>query len=197
MIPGDINNDHQIDNNDLTSYLNYTGLRQGDADFEGYVSKGDINRNGLIDAYDISNVSTRLDGGVDAAVKDSLAGHLDISADKTECAKGEMLTIRVRGIGLHSVNALSFALPYDGADFETAGITVKGIQGMENMTNDRLHTNGRKSLYPTFVNIGEQPTLAGDMELFTIRLKAKRAAHFDLKISDGMLVDRHLNTVKF
>ncbi|HVZ25417.1 MAG TPA: TIM-barrel domain-containing protein, partial [Sediminibacterium sp.] len=177
MIPGDINDDHQIDDNDLTSYLNYTGLRKGDADFEGYVSKGDINQNGLIDAYDISHVGTRLNGGVDAAVKDSLAGRLDIRADKTDCNKGEILTIHVRGIGLHSVNALSFALPYDAADFEFDGIQPKGMESMENMTNDRLHTNGSKVLYPTFVNIGEQPTLQGDTELFTIRLKARRNAH--------------------
>src|SRR5699024_8380563 len=35
FIPGDINSDGKIDHYDLTSYTNYTGLRQGDADFEG------------------------------------------------------------------------------------------------------------------------------------------------------------------
>jgi alpha-glucosidase (family GH31 glycosyl hydrolase) len=197
VIPGDINNDHKIDKNDLTSYLNYAGLRRGDADFEGYISKGDINKNGLIDAYDISNVATRLDGGIDAAVKDSLAGHLSISADKSDCAKGELVTIHVKGVGLHSVNALSFSLPYDEADFEFAGMTVKGMENMENMTNDRLHTNGMKSLYLTFVNIGEQPVIEGTVDLFSIQLKARRNAHFTLKTSNGLLVDRHLNEIRF
>ncbi|MEO8112590.1 MAG: TIM-barrel domain-containing protein, partial [Ginsengibacter sp.] len=71
-LPGDINNDHKIDNNDLTSYMNYTGLKKGDADFEGYISKGDINKNNLIDAYDISAAATQLEGGVkttDSATK--------------------------------------------------------------------------------------------------------------------------------
>src|SRR5690606_816655 len=63
-LPGDINNDHKIDRNDLTSYMNYTGLRLGDGDFEGYISNGDINKNNLIDAYDISVVATQLEGGV-------------------------------------------------------------------------------------------------------------------------------------
>lgn len=75
-LPGDINNDQRIDRNDLTSYLNYTGLRKGDSDFEGYVSKGDVNKNDLIDAYDISNVATRLNGGVNAPQKDRLTGML-------------------------------------------------------------------------------------------------------------------------
>ena len=37
LIPGDINNDHRIDSTDLTSYINCTGLKKGDSDFEGYV----------------------------------------------------------------------------------------------------------------------------------------------------------------
>ncbi len=65
-LQGDINVDGKIDGNDLTSYTNYTGLRKGDSDFEGYISNGDINKNDLIDAYDISVVATRrLEGGVD------------------------------------------------------------------------------------------------------------------------------------
>ena len=63
QIPGDINQDGKVDENDFTSYLNYTGLRKGDGDFDGYVSVGDVNRNGMIDAEDISNVATQLEGG--------------------------------------------------------------------------------------------------------------------------------------
>ena len=50
VLQGDINHDNRIDENDLTSYMNYTGLRRGDSDFD-YVSAGDINQNTLIAAY--------------------------------------------------------------------------------------------------------------------------------------------------
>src|SRR5699024_11148323 len=33
-LPGDVNQDHEVDANDLTSYVNYTGLRKGDAEFD-------------------------------------------------------------------------------------------------------------------------------------------------------------------
>lgn len=197
LIPGDINSDHRIDNNDLTAYINYTGLRKGDADFEGYVSKGDVNKNGLIEAYDISNAAIRLNGGVDAGQKDSLSGRLEISAPKKSYTKDEIVEINVKGINLKSVNALSFALPYNMQDFEVMGIVPIRMKQMENMTNDRLHSNGQKALYPTFVNIGEQELLEGTMDLFVIKLKAKRTAIYDLKPVDGLLVDRHLNTLKF
>ncbi len=61
-MPGDINNDGRVDRNDFVSYTNYTGLRRGDADFD-YVSIGDVNRNGMIDVYDISTVAVRLEDG--------------------------------------------------------------------------------------------------------------------------------------
>lgn len=196
-LPGDINNDKLVDENDLTSYINYTGLRRGDADFEGYISNGDLNRNGLIDAYDISVVATQLEGGADGVRGEKVEGSLSISTPKRAYAKGEVVEVLVKGTGLRFVNALSFALPYDPADYEFAGIRPLGMKEMENLTNDRLHTNGTKSLYPTFVNIGEREALEGDGDLFIIQLKAKRNVTFNLKMADGHLVDKVLNVRRF
>ena len=81
-LQGDINADGKIDGNDLTSYTNYTGLRKGDSDFEGYISNGDINKNGLIDAYDISVVATQLEGGVDNRGTEKVDGTIEISTSK-------------------------------------------------------------------------------------------------------------------
>lgn len=196
-IPGDINQDKLVDENDLTSYMNYTGLRRGDSDFEGYISKGDLNDNGLIDAYDISAVAVRLETGVSSRQVPSVAGEIQIVPSKKVYNEGETVEIRVSGKGLRSVNALSFALPYDPQLLEYVGIEATGMKEMRNLTNDRLHTNGTKALYPTFVNMGEKPYLEGDTELMTIKFKAKRKQKLDLKVLDGMLVDKYMNTVKF
>ena len=196
-LPGDINHDRLLDENDLTSYTNYTGLRQGDADFEGYISNGDLNRNGLIDAYDISVVATALDGGIAPQRPDTLQGTVTLSTVKKSYQAGETIDIVVRGQGLNGVNALSFALPYDATAYEFAGIEAGAVSGMRNLTNDRLHTSGVKALYPTFVNIGDRETLKGDAVLFTIHLKAKKDVRFDLKAQDGMLVSKQLEYVGF
>ena len=196
-LPGDINHDRLLDENDLTSYTNYTGLRQGDADFEGYISNGDLNRNGLIDAYDISVVATALDGGIAPQRPDTLQGAVTLSTVKKSYQAGETIDIVVRGQGLNGVNALSFALPYDATAYEFAGIEAGAVSGMRNLTNDRLHTSGVKALYPTFVNIGDRETLKGDAVLFTIHLKAKKNVRFDLKAQDGMLVSKQLEYVGF
>ncbi len=197
LLPGDINNDHLIDRNDFTSYTNYTGLRKGDADFEGYVSNGDINKNDLIDAYDISVVATQLDGGLADDKVEKVAGKIDLSTAKQNYNAGEIIEVLVKGVNLKSVNAVSFALPYSQQDYEFVAVQPLNVKGMENLTNDRLHTNGTKALYPTFINVGNKAAVEGNVDLFVLKFKAKRKLKFDLKAVDGFLVDKNLNTVKF
>lgn len=193
---GDINHDKRIDENDLTSYMNYTGLRKGDSDFD-YVSAGDINKNGLIDAYDISCVTTELDGGVRNS-NDKVSGSLMLTPNKKTFAAGDMVEVTVSGKALHYVNALSFALPYNTSELEYVGTEILGMKDMVNLTYDRLHTNGQKELFPTFINRGNNFLLdEGDHNLFVIKFRAKKAGKFTLKAKDGMLVDRNLGTVNF
>ena len=194
--PGDINNDRLIDRNDLTSYINYMGLRQGDADFEGYVSNGDVNKNNLIDAYDVSVVATKIDGGISDAKIENLVGNLALTTAKQSYNKDEIIEVKVSGKNLKSVNALSFALPYSTTAYDFVGIQSLNTKKMENLTNDRLHSNGEKVLYPAFVNLGKQEALEGNSDLFIIKLKAKQKVNFNLKPMQMMLVDKNLNTLK-
>lgn len=193
-IPGDINHDGKIDENDLTSYMNYTGLRKGDADYEGYISKGDLNNNGLIDAYDISAVAVELDGGINGESVPQVDGTLTVVPSKSNHNAGDVVELTVKGKGLRSVNALSMAIPYDAQRYEYVGVEVKEpLAGMKELTYDRLHKNGQKALYPTFVNLGEKPAAEGDVDLMVIRFKAKAKGKTDLKAIDIMLVDKDLN----
>ena len=195
-LQGDINNDGKIDGNDLTSYTNYTGLRIGDSDF-GYISNGDINKNDLIDAYDISVVATLLEDGVSNQQTGKVDGSIKISTAKPMYNKDEIVEVLVKGENLKSINALSFALPYNQRDFEFMGVQPLNMKSMENLTYDRLHTNGSKALYPTFVNIGNKEAIEGTADLFILKLKVKHKVKFDLKAVDGILVDKSLNTHKF
>ena len=192
--PGDINNDRLIDRNDLTSYTNYTGLRLGDADFEGYVSKGDVNKNNLIDAYDISVVATQLDGGAETVSTEKITGNIRLSTKHKAYAKDDIIEVIVSGENLKAVNAFSFALPYKSSDYEYLGIETLNTLKMENLTNDRLHSNREKVLYPTFVNIGNQETIEGSLDLFIIKFKANQKVTFNLKTLEGMLIDKNLNS---
>ena len=96
---------------------------------------------------------------------------------------------------MQSVNALSMCLPYDATELEYVGIEPTAVKDMYNMTNDRLHTNGQKALYPTFVNLGMQNLLTGDAELMKIMFKARKSMKWNAKVTDRMLVDRHMKYI--
>ena len=139
-----------------------------------------------------------MNGGVqtiDSAAK--VFGTLQISTAKQNYKKGETIEIMVKGVNLTNVNALSFALPYNQQDYEYVGVQSLQTGSMENFTNDRLHTDGSKVLYPTFVNVGNKPTLNGSENLFIIKLKAKQNVTFNLKPEHGILVDKNLEYINF
>ena len=198
-IQGDINKDGKLDDNDLTSYMNYTGLRRGDADFD-YVSIGDVNGNGLIDAYDISMVATTLDGGVqlpDSAYQAPVLGTLTVEAPKKPVNAGEEITVVVRGRDLKNVNALSLALPYNAAEWQfVKSEAAPALAGMVNLTYDRLHTDGSKVLYPTFVNRGEKARLEGSQPLATLTFKARKRATFTPRPASQLLVGPNMRSAK-
>lgn len=192
LIPGDVNQDGKIDENDLTSYMNYTGLKKGDSDFDGYISNGDINGNGLIDAYDISNVATQLEGGVTDKDMRQPAGTITYTYNKAAYQAGDEVTVTVKGTGLQAVNALSLVMPYDLKTMQYTKTDPVAVKDMRNMTYDRHHTDGSQVLYPTFVNIGQQPTLEGSATLFVIHFKALRAFRAPKASAKGMLVSNNL-----
>lgn len=195
-LSGDINKDKKIDENDLTSYLNYNGLRKGDSDFD-YVSIGDVNENGTIDASDISVAATRIGDGVYEKPENTIGGTITIAADKKSYKVGEEVVITINGQALANVNAFGLALPYNPAEYDYVGIEAIGTGNMTNYSKNRLHTDGETVIYPTFINEGNQNTINGDVELVKVTLKAKKNIKFNIKAINGVIVDKHLNTVKF
>ena len=182
VIPGDINKDGKVDGNDLTSYMNYTGLRSVDSDFD-YVSDGDIDGNGLIDAYDISAVAVRLEGGIDTeywmrefhiTAGDTLCGSIRMEPCAESLKAGDTLILSFYGDSLRAVNALSLALPYDPSALEFLGVEAPALGKMSNLTRDRLHTDGTRAVYPTFVNLGDKPLLSGDILLMEVRFRVMK-----------------------
>ncbi|MDE5935219.1 MAG: hypothetical protein K2G95_05550 [Muribaculaceae bacterium] len=90
--------------------------------------------------------------------------------------KSDEYLIYVDGKNMCDVNALSLEIEYDAAELEYIGTEAPELEGMRNMTYDRLHTDGSKALYPTFANIGEASTLSGDRQLMLIRFRPLVAA---------------------
>lgn len=196
ILQGDINHDGRVDKDDYTSYMNYTGLRAGDSDFDGYISGGDINKNGLIDAFDIATVGVAMHGGVSTYGMGALAGKLELIYPKN-IREGEEVKVIIRGDGLNEVNAWSVAIPYDATQLRYVHTNSVGTKDMDNLTYDRLHKNGQKALYPTFVNTGNKTTLSGSGDIVEITFIALQSSEkLNLQMQDVMLVDKKMNTIE-
>ena len=192
-IPGDINQDKKLDDNDITSYLNYTGLRRGDNDFEGYVSKGDLNGNGLIDAYDISEVMYALNEQLgDRDESDTDTGKLSLKTDKSYYHSGDTITILISGQDLCNVDAISLCIPYDAEGMEYISDEPLQLSAMYDMTRDRLHTNGTKALYPTFINLVSSRAINGNQDLVKLYFIAKKDLKYSVRSTDEILVRRQM-----
>ena len=118
---GDVTLDGKVDSNDLTWIENYTGLTNKDSDFT-YVSQtnnADINGDNVIDAYDISYITTKLDGGTNKTGNPD--GKIMLIADKNEVKAEETVNITLLGVGLKNINAFSEVLPIDTDNFSYEG----------------------------------------------------------------------------
>ena len=199
-IPGDINHDGKLDQNDLTSYMNYTGLRKGDSDFEGYISQGDINGNGLIDASDIYEVVRGMDRNnqshfIRSEEKQTLPNeNISLNADRKAYNTSDTITLILSTKDFSDAIAFSLCIPYNSDDMEYLSNEMFGFADMTDMTRDRLHTNGTKALYPTFIRTIEKyhsEQLRSTIEkypLIKFRFRAKKAMTFQPKCSDIIVV---------
>lgn len=179
ILHGDITNDGTIDENDAMSYRNYTGLESVDSDFNGYVEKGDLNKNGVIDAYDISYVLRQLDGGIETPDVEEIAGGLSLAVvnenGKDTYLPGDTLTFTLKGQDLKNINALSTKMSFDSSKFELVGqpATTNNTKQMENYSKYRKHSNDVENLYLVLSNQGNKQLLNGSMDLVTFKVKVK------------------------
>ena len=163
--------------------------------FDGYISGGDINGNGLIDAYDISNVAAQLEGGWTNDDAEPVAGKIYYEYNRKSYAAGDDVIIKVRGKGLKSVNAFNLVFPYSPKEMKFVKVETDPSMTMRNLTYDRRHSDGSQVLYPTFVNVGDHHTFNGDADLLVIRMKALKPFTVKNTTAKGLLVDKQLRSL--
>lgn len=176
FIVGDTDSSGSIGEGDLTFYQNYTGLKETDGDWQYIKAKhGDIDGNGIVDAYDLSYVASQLNGGISNPAR-GVDGKITILPSKTDIKEGDEVLLNVYGIGLKNVNAFSVEFPQDNDLFtiENAGSPTMKTAFMKNFSKPRTHSDMSVDGYTLFTNVGKQDTLNGTGSIATIRIKAKQ-----------------------
>lgn len=197
-LPGDINDDGKIDENDVISLHNYAGETRGkDNDFDGYVEKGDLNQNGLIDAFDINYVMTHLTDAPDQndeSAKIVPTGKLTINTDKKSYQEGDTVTVTISSDNLTNTNAFSVRLPYSSEELKFDSIQNGGLtENMINFSKNKVHADNTSDVYVIFSNKGDAIPINGYGKIATVKFKALKPVNgstISLELKDQMLVNK-------
>ncbi|MFC3927819.1 discoidin domain-containing protein [Streptococcus caprae] len=197
-VPGDINNDGKITEDDKTSFLNYTGLRKSDSDFD-YIKHVDVNGNGLIDAQDINVIATQLEGGVTSPQTVAPSGRLYLTADKLTLKAGETAVVTLMADEVANTNALTSTFKIDAGALSVVGNQVtpntEFTKEAENFSNVKTR-EGKTDVVFTFVNFGDKPLLSGSGAVATVTLKALSDVTLDFTSNEGILVGNNQAAAK-
>ncbi|MBS6686416.1 discoidin domain-containing protein [Thomasclavelia spiroformis] len=195
-VVGDVNNSGTVDNNDLTFYENYVGLKPIDNDWE-YSTLGNIDNNQIIDAYDISFVARMLgDEPVDPAqAAEGVEGKIEIVPSKTDIKAGDEVTLDFYGIGLKNVNAFSVEMPVDTSLFEVTNFGSASLSTvfMRNFSKTRFHNDGSVDNYVCFANEGTQELINGTGSLAKVTIRATEDFTWDTKATQAVVVGQDLS----
>lgn len=150
------------------------------------VKEADFSCNGIIDAYDLMFVASRLEGGV-RDPKDEVSGMISFTADKTQIKKGDTVTISVNAHDLVNVYALNFELLLDSTKLSSAvcpdnvctadspfkaGEFTEGMLDYSKSGETTVDGNDYVRFYGAFSFVGDSGPLQGDGVIATIELKA-------------------------
>ena len=201
IVLGDYTGGGKVDENDLTFVKNYIGVVEGDNDW-GYVNKCDINYNGVIDAYDLAFVASKLGEGELVASEKEVTGEISVVPSANKVKKGETFEVNVLGKGLQDVYAFHAMINIDTEKFEhenCMGRCKKEVIArssdlschMVNSCAVKSDENGVKVMV-AFTGKGNSKTISGDGVLATFALVAKEDCNVNLELLNSMIVGSSL-----
>lgn len=191
-VVGDYNEDGQIDESDLIFFENYAGVKEGATMWESQVKKADLNQNGYIDAYDISFVSSQVDGGI-VPTRKHINGEIILEPSLKEVKKGETFTVDIMANRFVDINAFSFEIPYDASKYEVVSLP-EAVDNINEMRNFSMNFEKEGYLSVSFANVGNKNRINGNGKLATIEFVAKEDSVISLTGQNGLVVDSRLNT---
>ena len=199
----DCNGDRILNHDDLTFLKNYMGVDQNNQRLWNQVKEADFSCNGIIDAYDLMFVASRLDGGV-RDPQDEVSGMISFTADKTSVKKGDTVTISVNTHDFVNVYALNFELLLDAEKLSsavcpdnvctadspfTAGEFTEGMLDYSKSGETQIEGKDHVRFYGAFSFVGDNGPLQGDGVIATIELTALQdIEEIDMILNDVQVI---------
>ncbi|MFQ7312044.1 MAG: TIM-barrel domain-containing protein [Sellimonas sp.] len=171
---GSTNKNAEVSEGDYTNMKNYLGTSVKDgSNFVDQIQKrgGDINNNGIYDVYDYAYTMFKLDGGTKQS--GTAEGQIRLVPDKEAVKAGETFAIAVQAEEVSNLNAYGKVLHYDPAKLEFVSVDQeKAAEQMENLTVNKVYSDGTAYVNLAFANRGDKPLYNGSGQLSVITMKA-------------------------
>ncbi|MPQ44220.1 discoidin domain-containing protein, partial [Clostridium tarantellae] len=198
VILGDYTGDGQVTDNDIVFVNNYMGATEKDNDW-GYVSKCDINYNGVIDSYDLAFVSSQVGEKLQPSGKE-VKGNIALEFDKEQVKAGEEFTVSVLGKGISDMYAFDTLLDINTDKFEIVNSSVP--VNSSNLTSSMVNASAYKehegddTVVVSFVGKGNMVPINEEGLLATFKLRAKVDTKTFMEASDARIVGTNLHIIE-
>ena len=193
-VAADYTGDGKVDAADLNFVLQYYRINDTDNDWS-YVSKADINKDGVIGIYDIAYVASLITPAAKPRYENKAAGILKLRPSAAEVKIGEEFTIDIVGENLEDLYAFESVINLDKDKYELVSFEKVSFQNgqLKDLTSACMEKKGK--IFVAYTNVASAAGIGGHGVLATVKLRAKRDGTINLALESSTIVGTNLDVV--
>lgn len=189
MVAADYTGDGKVDVADLNFVLQYYRITKEDNDWS-YVSKADINKDGVIGIYDIAYVASLITPAARPRYENKATGILKIRSSLVEVKNAEEFTIDIVGESLEDLYAFESVINLDKDKYELVSFESGQLRELTSACKEK-----KGKIFVAYTNVANAAGIGGNGVLATVKLRAKSDGIVDLALESSTIVGTNLDVV--
>lgn len=188
-VAADYTGDGKVDVADLNFVLQYYRIDEGDNDWS-YVSKADINKDGIIGIYDVAYVASLIAPAAQPRYDNKAAGILKLKPCAREIKAGQEFTVDIVGENIADLYAFESIIDLDKSKYDLIGFETGAVEGMTSACKEK---NGK--IYVAYTNTANADGINGNGVLAKVKLRAKADGDINLVEESAHIIGTNLDVV--
>ncbi len=189
MVASDYTGDGKVDSTDLNFVLQYYRIKQGDNDWS-YVSKADVNKDGVIGIYDVAYTASLIEKPQKAGYVNRAKGVLKLRPSVSDVKVGQEFSVDVIGENVADLYAFESIIAIDKGKYELAGFENGAVKGMTSACKEK---DGKA--YIAYTNTANAEGVYGSGVLARLKLISKADGKVCLMEESATIIGTNLDVV--
>lgn len=183
----DYTGDGRVDSSDLNFVLQYYRIKKGDNDWS-YVSKADINKDGVIGIYDVAYVASLIEPAAKPIYENRVKGILKLKPELSYAREGQEFDVDIIGEGIFDMYAFECIISIDDKKYEILKFENGCIKSMVSACKEK---DGKA--YVAYTSTASADGIIGSGLLAKIRLRALKNTDVELDEESAVIVGTNLD----